>query len=373
VSVQSELAYAAPVLAVCGFSGSGKTTLLEAVIPALALRGLAVAVLKHDAHGIELDKPGKDSDRLFRAGASVVLCGPQEQFEHRVAQEPFEAVLARLARDHDLVLVEGYKHTPLPKFWLHGPQECSIPDGVTDVVGALDRVCDRPAELQRFLDGWLARTWNARPLYGGLLVGGESSRMGTPKQLLRVGGQAGGWAIAEISAAAFAGALGMGRLHVLGSGELPESVAALPRLLDAPGFNGPGAGLLAAHRWSPDVAWIVSACDHPALVAEHVTWLLKQRRPGCWAVIPRQSDGHPCPTLALYEPQALEALERLARTAHGRDARPSLLIELPHAITPEVPGEYAAGWRNVNSREELRAEERRMRAEGIVRASQAER
>ena len=77
--------FGAPVLAVCGFSGSGKTTLLEAVIPNLVKRGLAIAVVKHDAHGFEVDKPGKDSDRLFRAGATIALSGPGQQFERRAA------------------------------------------------------------------------------------------------------------------------------------------------------------------------------------------------------------------------------------------------------------------------------------------------
>ncbi len=69
-----------PVLAVCGWSGSGKTTLLESLIPLLRERGLQVAVVKNDAHGVEVDRPGKDSDRLFRAGASVVLRSPRESF-----------------------------------------------------------------------------------------------------------------------------------------------------------------------------------------------------------------------------------------------------------------------------------------------------
>ncbi len=66
----------APVLAVCGFSGSGKTTLLETAIPRLVERGLAVAVVKHAAHGFQVDRAGKDSERLFRAGATIVLSGP---------------------------------------------------------------------------------------------------------------------------------------------------------------------------------------------------------------------------------------------------------------------------------------------------------
>ncbi|HXT51259.1 MAG TPA: molybdopterin-guanine dinucleotide biosynthesis protein MobB, partial [Thermoanaerobaculia bacterium] len=59
------------VVGVAGWSGSGKTTLLERVVPALVADGLSVVVVKHDAHGLALDVAGKDSDRLFRAGAEV--------------------------------------------------------------------------------------------------------------------------------------------------------------------------------------------------------------------------------------------------------------------------------------------------------------
>ncbi|MDP6460361.1 MAG: molybdopterin-guanine dinucleotide biosynthesis protein MobB, partial [Gemmatimonadota bacterium] len=74
---------AGPVLAVCGWSGSGKTTLLDRVIPEITARGLSVAALKHDAHGLKVDPRGKDSDRLFRAGADVVA--PSAMMDGQVA------------------------------------------------------------------------------------------------------------------------------------------------------------------------------------------------------------------------------------------------------------------------------------------------
>ena len=67
-----------PVFGVCGWSGSGKTTLIEAVLPKLLARNLKVAVVKHDVHAIDVDRPGKDSDRFFQAGADVYLQGNEE-------------------------------------------------------------------------------------------------------------------------------------------------------------------------------------------------------------------------------------------------------------------------------------------------------
>jgi molybdopterin-guanine dinucleotide biosynthesis protein MobB len=348
--------YGAPVLAVCGFSGAGKTTLLESAIPRLIERGLAVAVVKHDAHGFEVDRPGKDSDRLFRAGATITLSGQQEQFERRgaAATLSLEATLARLGYDHDLLLVEGHKDTPLPKLWLGKAGRPEAPENVSNIVATLAWNSDRLTAFLEYIDSWLSIAWNARPLYGGLLIGGNSSRMGTPKQLLQVGGRP----LAEIAADALSAGLGTERTVVLGTGVLPEALLALTRLPDSPGLAGPAAGLIAAHRWAPEAAWIVAACDHPWLRPKHIDWLASQRQPGRQAVIPKQRDGHPCPTLALYEPQALEYLERQARVKGERNARPSALLGLPGTLVLEPPDELVDGWKNVNTPEELRAEER---------------
>jgi molybdopterin-guanine dinucleotide biosynthesis protein B len=52
-----------PFVSVVGNSGSGKTTFIEKLIPELIGRGLKVGTIKHDVHGFEMDKPGKDSWR----------------------------------------------------------------------------------------------------------------------------------------------------------------------------------------------------------------------------------------------------------------------------------------------------------------------
>ncbi len=60
------------VLGFAAYSGNGKTTLIEGLIPLLAARNLKVSVIKHSHHGFEADRPGKDSDRYRRAGATGV-------------------------------------------------------------------------------------------------------------------------------------------------------------------------------------------------------------------------------------------------------------------------------------------------------------
>ncbi len=113
----------ANILGIAGYSGSGKTTLLEKVIPLLKQRGLTVSVIKHAHHNFDIDRPGKDSFRHREAGAQEVLIvsGHRWALMHELRQEPepnLEELCARLS-PCDLVLVEGYKFSSIPKLEVH--------------------------------------------------------------------------------------------------------------------------------------------------------------------------------------------------------------------------------------------------------------
>ena len=146
-----------PLLAICGHSGSGKTTLIEAATRRLRRRGLAVAVVKHDVHGVDVDRPGKDSDRIFRSGADVFLHGPGERLA-RLHSGGF----AELLRRYDLVLVEGGKRAPLPKVWLLGPRESKPPPGVGKILAVLPRGTKRLEAFMAILDDRISRSRRAR-------------------------------------------------------------------------------------------------------------------------------------------------------------------------------------------------------------------
>ena len=116
-----------PLLGFAAYSGTGKTTLLEQLIPLLIEQGLTIALVKHSHHDIEIDKPGKDSYRLRKAGASqVVLGSPQRTiiFKENVQQtEPrlIEQLNCLDVNELDLVLVEGFRHEKFAKIELHRP------------------------------------------------------------------------------------------------------------------------------------------------------------------------------------------------------------------------------------------------------------
>jgi molybdopterin-guanine dinucleotide biosynthesis protein B len=111
------------VIGFAGFSGSGKTTLLEKVIPMLTAQGLRIAVIKHAHHKFDIDKPGKDSFRHREAGAAEVLVvsGYRWALMHELvgeAEPSLQDLCSRLS-PCDLVLVEGYKYSEIPKFEVH--------------------------------------------------------------------------------------------------------------------------------------------------------------------------------------------------------------------------------------------------------------
>jgi len=335
-----------PVFAVCGFSGSGKNTVLEWVIGELVGRGLCVGVVKHDAHGIEIDRPGKDSDRLYRAGAEVCLRAREETVwrVHGRPETSLEATLFSLLSWCDVVLVEGHKSTPLPKVWLSKENGASPPPEVENVVAVLALDADRPARTLAIVDARLTAAWRSRALLGGLLIGGDSTRMARPKQLIEHAGRS----FAEIAHTALAPHVE--QVVLLGGGEVPPSLADLPRLPDPPGLVGPLAGLAGAFGWAPRSAWVITACDLPHLTREAVAWLIERRAPGRRVILPTGPSGRVEPLLAVYEPHARAAVEELV--ARGELA-PRRLRGLPGVSSPAVPTHLARAWVNVNRPSDL--------------------
>jgi len=113
-----------PILGFAAYSGTGKTTLLEALLPKLTEAGLRIGMLKHAHHNFDVDKEGKDSYRLRKAGATQMLISSRNRFalmtETPDAESEFEYLLTRFDTDKlDVILVEGCKNIAFPKIELH--------------------------------------------------------------------------------------------------------------------------------------------------------------------------------------------------------------------------------------------------------------
>jgi molybdopterin-guanine dinucleotide biosynthesis protein A len=167
--------------------------------------------------------------------------------------------------------------------------------------------------------------------------------MGRPKQLLEVGDQALAESIVEVLRPQ------VDDVVLLGSGDTPGSLSGLARIPDPPGLAGPVAGLTAGLRWSSGAAWLMVACDLPRVSAEAVRWLLDQRRPGRWAILPRLLEKPVEPLLAVYEPQALALLEGIRRK--HRNA-PRHVAEHPKVGCPVPPAELRDAWLGIDTPED---------------------
>ncbi|RIV18872.1 hypothetical protein D2Q93_13485 [Alicyclobacillaceae bacterium I2511] len=118
-------------LSIIGLHNAGKTTLAQALIQDWVRRGLKVAVVKRDGHATSFhrndwEKQGSDTQLLSQAGATLtLLVGADHSLLHTHADPDTGDVLAlcrrlwqhsqQLGGNLDAIVVEGFKHGPLPK------------------------------------------------------------------------------------------------------------------------------------------------------------------------------------------------------------------------------------------------------------------
>lgn len=133
----------AKAVAIVGPSNSGKTWLICRLLSWFQAQGRKVAVLKH-SHHLNLGDTGKDTGRYRQAGAlNVALAGPGVlQITRSLAADPtVDQVLAAWAPDADLILVEGYKSSSLPKIALVGAKSEKV---LTDFSRVIALVSEEP-------------------------------------------------------------------------------------------------------------------------------------------------------------------------------------------------------------------------------------
>lgn len=108
------------VFGVSGWKNAGKTTLVTRLIAEFVARGLSVASVKHAHHAADVDRPGSDSFRHRQAGAvqtalvSVKRMAIMREFATPADEPSLADVLTRLD-PADVVIVEGYKASPIAK------------------------------------------------------------------------------------------------------------------------------------------------------------------------------------------------------------------------------------------------------------------
>lgn len=102
-----------PVISIVGIHNSGKTTFIEKVIKLLSQKGYKIGAIKHDPKGkAKTDTPGKDSYKMFHAGAKQVILASPNKITSYIREEnydPSNIIDRYMIEDLDLIIIEGFK------------------------------------------------------------------------------------------------------------------------------------------------------------------------------------------------------------------------------------------------------------------------
>lgn len=101
-------------------SNVGKTYLLEGLIKELKVRGYSIATIKHDVHGFDIDKKGKDTYKHREAGSETVIISSKNRLAmiKELKEETELNDIIKMVLDKDIILIEGYKKSNLRKIEL---------------------------------------------------------------------------------------------------------------------------------------------------------------------------------------------------------------------------------------------------------------
>lgn len=328
-------------IAFCGYSGSGKTTLIAGIVRILSAK-LSIAYYKHGCHRFDLDREGKDSWTIGRAGASAVMISDPEKKAFITRQNsPFFLLERNAFSDLDILLVEGLKEMPMPKL-LMVDRDRRILDhvgngSVTNVAALIvpddpasysasgipvlqrDAVDDIAAFVETFL---LERSSTETPLNGLVLAGGSSARMGSDKALISYHDQN------QLLHTAALLQQECREVFVSCREEQAEIYRhfGVPLITDSYLGIGPLGGLLSAQRQCSGAAWITAACDMPFLNGEIIRQLTLRRNPLRYATAFRNPEsGTLEPLSACYEPKSRSRL--LQRHQAGNNSLAAFLEE----------------------------------------------
>ena len=140
------------------------------------------------------------------------------------------------------------------------------------------------------------------PLYGLVLIGGKSSRMGRDKAMLEYHDEPEWKRVLTLIQAQTT------KAFISVNTEQAQSFEGVPQVLDSWDSIGPMNGVASALGEYPEAAWLVVACDMPNLNGELIQQLVEARNLNCDATVFIEADERLEPLCAIYEPQIVEGL-----------------------------------------------------------------
>lgn len=197
---------------------------------------------------------------------------------------------------------------------------------------------------------------NSNEMIAGILIGGQSRRMGQCKALLPLRGRTFVEHVVSVASTV------ADEIVLLGDFDLNiPGLSGIARLSDPPGCVGPLAGLYslleyAGSRWS-----LLLACDIPMLTVEVLGRLIQGRDESVDAVafrrLDRESDFHTC--CAAYHPRALPAVRAELTAGVGKIQNVLRAVRCMALIPTAIEEDLFV---NVNTPEDLASLEMRFAA-----------
>lgn len=183
-------------------------------------------------------------------------------------------------------------------------------------------------------------------LYGLVLSGGKSTRMGTDKGLIEYHGVPQReylyHILSQVCEDTFIS------LREEQEDELP---AVIKTIVDLNEFKGPYNGLLSAHKKYPEVAWLVLACDLPLMDLDALNELISQRDSTKQATaFALKENPLPEPLCAIWEPLALQQSVTYLESGNGTCPRKYLINHNTKLVFPK----YENVLLNANSEEDYK-------------------
>jgi len=174
-------------------------------------------------------------------------------------------------------------------------------------------------------------TLNAK-IYGLVLSGGKSTRMGQDKGLIAYHGKPQREHLYNL----LSGVCDQTFLSI--RNEQKSTIApAFKTIVDADEFKGPYNGLLTAHKKYPDVAWLVLACDLPLITANSLQELVQARnlkRHPLATAFALPKNPLPEPLCAIWEPEALKQSVAYLEAGNGSCPRKYLIQNKVGVVFP---------------------------------------
>lgn len=142
------------------------------------------------------------------------------------------------------------------------------------------------------------------PLYGLVLAGGKSVRMGFDKSSIKWHGVEQRYYMADLLSNVCED------IFISCRPEQQSKIEKYKTIADNFEGAGPLIGILSAFKANPNVAWLVTACDLPLLDLQTLQYLIQNRDTACIATTFKSPfDSLPEPLITIWEPSSYERLQ----------------------------------------------------------------